>query len=62
MFRNTRIKHALSDKINTGYISNPNQIYPDREDTEASNLFKHLGRFNEGEMKERTSNVQSTEL
>jgi hypothetical protein len=40
---NARIRHAVSDKINTGYIPEPNQINPDRIDTEAPNLFKRLG-------------------
>jgi hypothetical protein len=40
---NARILHAVSDKISTGYVSEPNQINPDRENTEAPNLFKRLG-------------------
>jgi hypothetical protein len=40
---NARILHAVSDKISTGYISEPNQINPDRVNTEAPNLFKRLG-------------------
>ncbi|MBN2591747.1 MAG: glycoside hydrolase family 43 protein [Sedimentisphaerales bacterium] len=38
-----RILHAVSDKISTGYVSDPNKINPDRENTEAPNLFKRLG-------------------
>jgi hypothetical protein len=40
---NARILHAVSDKINTGYIAESNKINPDRENTEAPNLFKRLG-------------------
>jgi len=40
---NARILHAVSDKINTGYVAEPNKINPDRENTEAPNLFKRLG-------------------
>ncbi len=40
---NARILHASSDNINTGYKSEPNQINPDRINTEAPNLFKRLG-------------------
>jgi hypothetical protein len=40
---NARILHAVSDKISTGYVSEPNQINPDRANTEAPNVFKRLG-------------------
>ena len=40
---NARILHAVSDKINTGYKSEPNQVNPDRASTEAPNIFKRLG-------------------
>ena len=40
---NARILHAVSDKISTGYVSEPNKVNPDRESTEAPNLFKRLG-------------------
>ena len=40
---NARILHAVSDKINTGYVSETDKINPDRENTEAPNLFKRLG-------------------
>ena len=40
---NAKILHAVSDKINTGYVSEPDKINPDKENTEAPNLFKRLG-------------------
>ncbi|MEJ2648158.1 MAG: glycoside hydrolase family 43 protein [Sedimentisphaerales bacterium] len=40
---NARILHAVSDKINTGYKSEPNRIDPERVSTEAPNVFKRLG-------------------
>jgi hypothetical protein len=40
---NARILHAVSDKINQGYRSEPNRIDPRTVPTEAPNLFKRLG-------------------
>jgi hypothetical protein len=40
---NARILHAVSDKINQGYKSEPNRIDPETVPTEAPNLFKRLG-------------------
>jgi hypothetical protein len=40
---NARILHAVSDKINTGYKSEPNRIDPETVPTEAPNVFKRLG-------------------
>jgi hypothetical protein len=40
---NARILHAVSDKINQGYKSEPNRIDPETVPTEAPNMFKRLG-------------------
>jgi hypothetical protein len=38
-----RIRHAVSDKINQGYVAEPQRIDPNTVSTEAPNLFKRLG-------------------
>jgi len=38
-----KIWHAVSDKINQGYKSEPNRIDPEKVSTEAPNVFKRLG-------------------
>jgi hypothetical protein len=40
---NARVLHAVSDKINQGYKSEPNRIDPETVPTEAPNMFKRLG-------------------
>jgi hypothetical protein len=40
---NARVLHAVSDKINQGYKSEPNRIDPETVSTEAPNVFKRLG-------------------
>jgi hypothetical protein len=40
---NAKILHAVSDKINQGYKSEPKRIDPETVSTEAPNLFKRLG-------------------
>ena len=37
------IEHAVSDKINQGYKSEPNRIDPEKVSTEAPNMFKRIG-------------------
>lgn len=40
---NARILHAVSDKINEGYVSETRRIDPETVSTEAPNIFKRLG-------------------
>jgi hypothetical protein len=38
-----KVLHAVSDKINQGYKSEPNRVDPETAPTEAPNMFKRLG-------------------
>jgi hypothetical protein len=38
-----KILHAVSDKINEGYVAGPDRIDPEKVSTEAPNVFKRLG-------------------
>jgi hypothetical protein len=38
-----KIFHAVSDKINQGYVAEPKRIDPEKVSTEAPNMFKRLG-------------------
>ena len=38
-----QIRHAVSDRINEGYVSSPDRIDPDTVPTEAPNVFKRTG-------------------
>jgi len=40
---NATIQHAVSDKINQGYVAEPRRIDPNTVNTEAPNVFKRLG-------------------
>lgn len=38
-----KVRYAVSDKINTGYVVDPKRIDPEKVNTEAPNVFKRLG-------------------